>query len=157
MEVVAIQKILAPNLLIYIYLHCVRSLLWCATTLVTLAYSPQPRIDFSYYRYVPRHICFLICDQKLMSKKFQIVDHKDLRGTYVRRMTAATAAITLAFLFVEMLCYVLGRLHSSCVLSTKIVLHRWELINKTLVDNDFSNFFLHFLFIYGKSHKFWKF
>ena len=47
---------------------------------------------------------------------------KDLRGTYVRRMTAATAAITLAFLFVEMLCYVLGRLHSSCVLSTKIVL-----------------------------------
>ena len=36
MEVVAIQKILAPNLLIYIYLHCVRSLLWCATTLVTL-------------------------------------------------------------------------------------------------------------------------
>ena len=49
---------------------------------------------------------------------------KGLRGTYVRRMTAATAAITLAFLFVEMLCYVLGRLHSSCVLSTKIVLHR---------------------------------
>ena len=85
------------------------------------------------------------------------LDSKDLRGTYVRRMTAATAAITLAFLFVEMLCYVLGRLHSSCVLSTKIVLHRWELINKTLVDNDFSNFFLHFLFIYGKSHKFWKF
>ena len=39
MEVVAIQKILAPNLLIYIYLQCVRSLLWCATTLVTLVTS----------------------------------------------------------------------------------------------------------------------
>ena len=45
----------------------------------------------------------------------------------VRRMTAATAGITLACLFVEMLCYVLGRLHSSCVLSTKIRLHRLEL------------------------------
>ena len=42
----------------------------------------------------------------------------------VRRMTAATAAVTLAFLFVEMLCYVLGRLDSSCVLSIKIGLHR---------------------------------
>ena len=29
-----------------------------------------------------------------------------------------------------MLCYVLGRLHSSCVLSTKVGLHRIELINK---------------------------
>ena len=38
---------------------------------------------------------------------------KDFRGSYVRRMTATTAAITLAFLFVEMLCYVLERLHSS--------------------------------------------
>ena len=36
MEVVDIKKILAPNLLIYIYLHCVRSLSWCATTLATL-------------------------------------------------------------------------------------------------------------------------
>ena len=25
------------------------------------AYSPQPRIDFSYYKYVPRVICLLIC------------------------------------------------------------------------------------------------
>ena len=25
-------------------------------------HSPQPRINFSYYKYVPRHICFLICD-----------------------------------------------------------------------------------------------
>ena len=24
------------------------------------AHSPQPRIDFSYYKYVPRHICLLI-------------------------------------------------------------------------------------------------
>ena len=23
--------------------------------------NPQPRIDFSYYKYVPRRICFLIC------------------------------------------------------------------------------------------------
>ena len=36
MEVVDIKKILVPNLLIYIYLHCVRSLSWCATTLATL-------------------------------------------------------------------------------------------------------------------------
>ena len=33
---VAIWKILALNLLIYTYLHCVRSFLWCATTLDTL-------------------------------------------------------------------------------------------------------------------------
>ena len=38
-----------------------------------------------------------------------------------------------------MLCYVLGRLHSSCVLCTKIGLLRWELINKTLLNDDFSN------------------
>ena len=49
------------------------------------------------------------------------VQGKDFRATLVRRVTAA---ITLAFLFVEMLCYVLGRLHSSFVLSTKIGLHR---------------------------------
>ena len=49
---------------------------------------------------------------------------KDFRAALVRRLTAATAAIILACLFVEMLCYVLGRLHSSCVLSTKIGLHR---------------------------------
>ena len=42
----------------------------------------------------------------------------------VRRMTAATAAITLACLLIEMLCYVLERLHSSGVLSTKIGLHK---------------------------------
>ena len=37
MEVVDIKKILVPNLLIHIYLHCVRSLSWCATTLATLS------------------------------------------------------------------------------------------------------------------------
>ena len=37
----------------------------------------------------------------------------------IRRMTAATAAVTLACLFTEWLCYVLRRLHSSYVLSTK--------------------------------------
>jgi hypothetical protein len=25
------------------------------------AHNPQPRIDFLYYKYVPRHICLLIC------------------------------------------------------------------------------------------------
>ena len=66
---------------------------------------------------------------------------KDFRASglgQVRCLTAATAAITLAHLFVEMLCYVLGRLHSSCVLSTRIGLHRIEVINKTLVNDDFS-------------------
>ena len=56
---------------------------------------------------------------------------KDFRASglgQVRRLTAATAAITLARLFVEMLCYVLGRLHSRCVLSTRIGLHRIEVI-----------------------------
>ena len=66
---------------------------------------------------------------------------KDLRDSglgQVRHLTAATAAITLARLFIEMLCYVLGMLHSSCVLSTRIGLHRIEVINKTLVNDDFS-------------------
>ena len=52
---------------------------------------------------------------------------KDIRASglaQVRCLTTATAAFTLACLFVEMLCYVLGRIHSSCVLSTKIGLHR---------------------------------
>ena len=55
-------------------------------------------------------------------------------------MTAATAAVTLARLFTERLCYVLGRLHSSYVLSTRIGLHRIEVINKSLINNDFSFF-----------------
>ena len=38
MEVVAIEKILVRNLVIYIYLHCVRRLSWSATTLDTLTY-----------------------------------------------------------------------------------------------------------------------
>ena len=83
--------------------------------------------------------------------------HKDFGASglgQVRRLTAATAAIILAGLFVEMLCYVLGRLHSSCVLSTRIGLHRIEVINKTLVNDDFSKKKLNFLFIYVKSHKF---
>ena len=47
----------------------------------------------------------------------------------------------IACLFVEMLCYVLGRrLHSSCVLSTRIGLHRIEVINETLVNDDFYLF-----------------
>ena len=66
-------------------------------------------------------------------------------------MTAATAAVTLACLFTEMLCYVLGRLHSSYVLSTRIGLHRIELINKTLVNDDLKKKSIYF---YVKSHKF---
>ena len=54
----------------------------------------------------------------------------------VRRLTAATAAITLACLFVYMLCYVMGRLHSSCLLSTRIGLHITEVLNKTLVNSE---------------------
>ena len=71
----------------------------------------------------------------ILSKKYGVCI-KDFRASglgQVRRLTATTAAITLACLFVEMLYYVLGRLYSSCVLSTKIGMHRKELINKTLV------------------------
>jgi hypothetical protein len=78
-----------------------------------------------------------------MSKYFQTAGQGQ-----VRRLTAVTAAITLARLFVEMLCYILGRLNSSCVLSTRIGLHRIEVINKTLVNNDFSKKKLNFLFIH---------
>ena len=79
---------------------------------------------------------------------------KDFRLALVRHLTAATTAITLAFRFAEMLCYELGRLNSSCVLCTKIGLHRLELVNKTLVNDDFSKKKSNFLFIYVKSHKF---
>ena len=51
----------------------------------------------------------------------ETVEIKDFRAFGVadkRRMTAATAAFTLAHLFTEWLCYVLGRLHSSYELST---------------------------------------
>ena len=78
--------------------------------------------------------------------KVNIASTKDFRASgldQVRRLTAATAAITLARLFVGMLCYVLERLHSSCVLSTRIGLHRIEVINKTL-----SKIFFNFLFIH---------
>ena len=61
---------------------------------------------------------------------------KDFRAS---GLTAATVSITLACLL-EMLCYVLGRLHSSCVLSTRIGLLRIEVINKTLVIDDFLFF-----------------
>ena len=36
MKIVAIKKILVPNLLNYIYLHCVRRLLWSVTYVATL-------------------------------------------------------------------------------------------------------------------------
>ena len=45
---------------------------------------------------------------------------KDFQVALVRCLTAATSAVTLAFLFVEML----GRLQSSCVLCTKFGLLR---------------------------------
>ena len=69
----------------------------------------------------------------------------------VRRMTAATAAVTHARPFTEWLCYVLGRLHSSYVLSTKIGLHRIDFINKTLVNDYFKKkFFCNFYFFMSK-------
>ena len=52
----------------------------------------------------------------------------------VRCMTPETAVITLSGLFVEMLCYVLRRLHSSCVLtitSKKIIK---GILNFNLID-----------------------
>ena len=83
----------------------------------------------------------LVFEFKLLIAQNAIED-KDFRASglgQVRHLTAATAAITIACLFVEMLCYVLGRrLHSSCVLSTRIGLHRIEVINATLVNDDFS-------------------
>ena len=88
-----------------------------------------------------------------LSKKYEaffVLFSKDFGASgldQVRRMTAASAAITLAGLFVEMLCYVLGTLHFSCVLSTKIGLHRIEVINKNLVNDDFSMKILNFLLI----------
>ena len=47
MEVVDIKKILVPNLLIYIYLHCVSSSLWCATMLATLISKHKERISLN--------------------------------------------------------------------------------------------------------------
>ena len=72
----------------------------------------------------------------------------------VRRMTAATAAVTLARLFTEWLCYVLGRLHSSYVLSTRIVLHRIEVINKTLVSHNQVTHYMDFSLLYKLMGKF---
>ena len=40
------------------------------------AHSPHPRIDFSYYKYVPRHICLLICEMMpLFLKKVSLYVH----------------------------------------------------------------------------------
>ena len=63
-------------------------------------------------------------------KNYSTEETKDFRASGLGqvRPATATAAITLARLFIEMLCYVLGRLHSSCVLSTRICLHRIEVI-----------------------------
>ena len=65
----------------------------------------------------------------------------------IRRMTAATAAVTLACLFTEWLCYVLRRHHSSYVLSTRTGCTEYNLLIKlckTLVKDDFSIFLLLF-------------
>ena len=60
MEVIDIKKMLVPNLLIYIYLHCVRSSSWCATMLATLI--SMTRLIQSYF-YDPMHknqsLCFM--------------------------------------------------------------------------------------------------
>ena len=57
-------------------------------------------------------------------------------------MTAASAAVTLACLFTYWQCIILGRLSS-----TRIELHRIEVVNKILKNDDFSNLFM-------LSHKF---
>ena len=59
----------------------------------------------------------------------------------IRPLTAATPAVTPTILFTEMFGYVMWRLYSSYVLSTKVGRHRIELINKNLVNDDFSDFF----------------
>ena len=65
---------------------------------------------------------FLIAKINIFALSLNTIQVKDFRAfgvALVRSMTAvtsATAAITLARLFVEMLCYVLGRLYSSYVL-----------------------------------------
>ena len=55
-------------------------------------------------------------------------------------MTDATAAVTLALLFTEWqyAMYREGFTLAKYVLSTRIGLHRIELVNKTLVNDDFS-------------------
>ena len=66
MEVVDIKKILVPNLLIYIYLHCVRSSRWCATMLATLIFnfvSLSWKLDNPYYH--NRYWCSTKVDDKL--------------------------------------------------------------------------------------------
>ena len=86
-----------------------------------------------------------LCMMKGILKFLEALRTKDFRASglgQVRRLTAATAAITLACLFVEMLCYVLGRLHSSCVLSTRIGLHSIEVINETLVNDDLKKIYI---------------
>ena len=57
MEIVDIKKILVPNLLIYIYLHCVRSSLRCATMLATLIRVCSPVIHL--FGWIP------LCIEKL--------------------------------------------------------------------------------------------
>ena len=63
-------------------------------------------------------------------------------------MTAATAAVALARLLTEWLCYVVGRLHSNYVLSTRIGLHSIEVINKTLVNDNFSKKFFSIFYLF---------
>ena len=58
--------------------------------------------------------------QKLFHKTILTKDFRAFGVALVRHMTAATAAVTLARPFTEWLYYVLGRLHSSYVLSTRI-------------------------------------
>ena len=56
--VVFIKKILAPNLLIYMYLHYVRSSSWCATMLDTLIngqlhlHLAKPRLPLLYFSWL---------------------------------------------------------------------------------------------------------
>ena len=60
---------------------------------------------------IERHSHTLVISIKVHTDMTTLLKHsllnKDFRAPLERRLTAATAAITLAFLFVEMMCYVL--------------------------------------------------
>ena len=72
MDVVTIEKILVRNLLIYIYLHCVRRLSWSATYVATLAYIPI--IYNTWYIFVQNsiHIINLIETKGVSTHSFNL-------------------------------------------------------------------------------------
>ena len=80
---IVVQKILAPKLLIYIYLHCVRSFSWCATTLDTLTKVLLYK-DLNFQIFFPCGFCLKII---LVGKYFLL--HNYLSGQSSRKFNAA--------------------------------------------------------------------